>query len=370
MVKRILSTKKPKKPRVTRTEAYFINLKHMGPEPEPNPLDQSVSTYAANLNWYNCMSSLDEARQYLTDYLMDHNRTTEARLLHHVPDKWLNTTICWIARMWDRNHILPESATPFFEAKLQETLSYSEEEKVEKETTGPSSKLYGTLCEVEGLLDAYLFGDGKEFDLYDWFNCNGIPSTHARAIAEKYRPWLDDLISAWDREDPQLSEAYRHLSRPQLKSRIIFFNRFITDAEKYGEVTKIVKKSRNPKPMTTEKLLKNFKYQKKDDTFKISSVAPERILHASELWTFNTKYKTLSVFRAANDSGLTIRNTSIENFNEETSHTYYTARKTESLVDSVLKSGKIQLRKIGEELSTRDLQKRINENIILLRVVQ
>ena len=146
----------------------------------------------------------------------------------------------------------------------------------------------------------------------------------------------------------------------------------VEDAQKYGDVTKKLRAPRKPRAVSIDKKIKGLKFQKEDKKFKIASVNPERIIGASELWTFNTKYKTLTVFRAADRGGLQVKGTSIINYDEANSVTKRTGRKAEYFVERVLNGGKIVLRKLTEEEgigSETPLANRINENTILLKIV-
>jgi hypothetical protein len=179
-----------------------------------------------------------------------------------------------------------------------------------------------------------------------------------------------ELIEAYEGKDLQLKEAYAHLSKKQLKERIMFFNTLIEDAERYGQVNKKTRAPRKPRPVSMEKKLKNLKYQKEDKIFKIASINPEKIIGAQELWTFNTKYKILTVFRALDRSGLQVKGTTIIGYDEKTSQSKGCGRKPEPIIDKVQNGGKIVLRKIMDELKTdKALQHRVNENTILLRVI-
>jgi hypothetical protein len=143
----------------------------------------------------------------------------------------------------------------------------------------------------------------------------------------------------------------------------------VDDATRYGEVTKKVRKPRKPKSIPAAKKIKSLKYQKEDTNYKIASVDPEKIIGATELWTFNTKYKVMTVFRALNREGLQVKGTSIINYDEQNSHTKRTGRKPDYFVERVLKGGKIVLRKLMDEMDKETtLAHRINDNTILLRV--
>ena len=143
----------------------------------------------------------------------------------------------------------------------------------------------------------------------------------------------------------------------------------IADAERYGNVAKKTRAPRKPRAVSVETKLKNLKYQKEDNTFKIASVNPEKILGSQELWCFNTKNKVVTVFRALDRGGLQVKGTSIINYDEKTSFTKRTGRKPEEYVKRVLDGGKIVLRKIMDELKgDAALAYRINENTILLKI--
>jgi len=160
------------------------------------------------------------------------------------------------------------------------------------------------------------------------------------------------------------------MSRKELKERIMFFNKLIDDAQRYGNVTKKTRAPRKPRTISMDKKLKNLKFQKENNEYKIASINPEKIIGAQELWTFNTKYKIVTVFRAIDRGGLQVKGTSIIGYDEKTSFSKGTGRKPEIVLDKLQNSGKIVLRKLMEELKTdKPLQIRINENTVLMKVV-
>jgi hypothetical protein len=221
--------------------------------------------------------------------------------------------------------------------------------------------------DIEELLD---LDNKNELNLYDWLKGKAIPATYCQAIVDYYTPWLDELIQAYEGGDQQLKEAYSHMNRKELKERIVFFNKMINDVQRYGNVTKKVRKPSKPRAVSMEKKLKSLKYQKENNEYKIASINPEKIIGAQELWTFNTKYKIVTVFRALDRGGLQVKGTSIINYDEKTSLSKGTGRKPEIVLDKLQNSGKIVLRKLMEELKTdKTLQIRINENTVLMKVV-
>ena len=364
----------PKKPaRKTRNEVYLVNLKYMGEEPTyKKPLTNS--DYMNALNWYNTMAENSEAREFVETYLKNKKRMDEYKLFKRVPDVWVPRTAAWVARLLSRGYTLPESAEPFFERKLAEALSKVKgEEETPKEPKKVVSiqdrvrdKTMDIVAEIEGMIDS-----NEEFSLYDWLKQRETPAAYCSSIIAYYTPWLGELLEASEGKDPQLKEAYGYMNKKQLKERIVFINGVIEGAERYAGVAKKTRKPRKARPVTKEKILKSFKFKREDPVYKIASIDPEKVVGAQELWTFNTRYKILTVFRADEPSGLSVKGTSIVGYDHKTSVSRGTGRKTQEIVDRVLKGGKLVLRKMMDEIPPTKtmLQHRVNEHTVLLRVV-
>lgn len=367
--------RKPKAIRVTKSEAYIVNKKHLGDEPVFTKALTQLD-YMTALNWYNYMCTNTEAKEYIITYLKNLGRVEEAKKFKSVPDSLVPTTVAWICRLLSKGYKLPNDTNEYVNSRINESYKYikeTEEEDNSKPTLSIQERMrertHDILGEIEGMIDDYIYKN-EEFSLYTWLQSNNIPATYASSIIAKLAPVLDELIEAYDGEDPQLKEGYKSFKKNEIKKLIEFYNTMCDDASKYANVTKKTRSPRKPRVQSVEKKLKSFKYQKEDNTFKIASVNPEKIIGAQELWTFNTKYKTLSVFRALDRGGLDVKGASIVKFDEASSFTLRTGRKPEEVVKKVLDGGKILLRKLDQELKhNATLQSRISESTILLRVV-
>lgn len=363
-----LIKKTVKKPRVSRSEGYLINLKYMGSEPEFLGA-MTEGEMAVAYNWYNAMADKSDIKEYTETWLKNQNRLTELKKFKSVPDEWVNHTCGAIARLITKGYDVPTHSREFLEEKFAYSLT---KVKVQSELIVPRSSIQDRMRErqseiigdIEEMIDK-----GVQFSLYDWLKANEIPASYATPIAAYYSPIVEELIEAYEGKDPQLKEAYAYLGRRGLKSRIEFFHGLVEDASRYGNVTKKTRAPRKPRPVSVEKILKNFKYQKEDNTYRIASVNPEKILGAQELWCFNTKYKTVTVFRALDRGGLQVKGTTILCYDESSSMTKSVGRKPEEVLDKIQKGGKIVLKKTMDDLKTsKDLQVRINENTVLMKV--
>ena len=370
-----LIAKKQKTVRISRSESYLVNRKYMGDEPEFLGA-MTGGEYGFALNWYNCMCDTNDAREYITEYLIKRDRKAEAKLLAKLDNCWVPTTVAWRCRMLDRGYEVP-SEGDFLEKELAKALGRvapaagePSEDSLAASKRSIQDRIRDRQHEIIGDIEELLDQGNNELNLYDWLKAKAIPASYCQAIVDYYTPWLDELIQAYEGKDGQLKEAYSYLTRKQLKDRVLFFNKLIDDAQRYGNVTKKVRKPRKPRTVSMDKKLKNFKYQKENNEYKIASINPEKIIGAQELWTFNTKYKIVTVFRALDRGGLQVKGTSIIGYDEASSMSKGTGRKPEIVLDKLQNSGKIVLRKLMEELKTdKPLQLRINENTVLMKVV-
>jgi len=371
-----LVKRKPKTIRVTKSEAYLVNKKHLGDEPVfTKPLTRIE--YINALNWYNYMSTSAEAKDYIVTYLKNLGRVAEAKKVKSIPDNLIPTTIAWCCRLLSRGFVLPvRDIQEYIDTRLNQSYKYVQETKEENPKNVVSiqdrikERASYIVGEIEGLIDDYIY-DNVEFSLYEWLQANSIPATYATSIVSKFSPVLDELLETYEGKCDQLKEGYRHFKKTEIKKLIEFYNTLIEDAERYSSNTKKVRTARKPRTVSVEKKIKNLKYQKEDQTYKLASINPEKIIGALELWTFNTKYKTFTVLRAIDRGGLQVKGTSITNYDENNSTTRSIGRKDPNeMVKRILEGGKLVLKKVFDEVKTeKPLAYRINENTILLRVV-
>ena len=358
---------KPKPIRKSRSEQYLVNFKYLGDEPDSN--FKTMSEQIRAFNWYNSMCDMGEAREYLKDYLTAVDRTDLTKRLDRVSDTFFPTTAAWMARIAQRRSSLIESQDyDKFMGLIEHSISHVKEEKAEtKKVDKPSiqdrmkDREYDIIGDIEAMLDT-----NQPFSVYDYLKKNEVPATYSNRIIEYYEPLKDEYYEAIF-GPKEMAEGYEHYKKGELKERLAQVLEIIEDAEKYGSVTKKIRAPRKQKPVSADKVVKNLKYQKESNEHKIASINPTSIIGAKTLWTFNTKYNSLSVFNAIGPAGLNVRGSTVLDFDDKTSKTLKIGRKTDEKLEAVLKGGKIVQKKLMEEMRPID-NGRINENTILLKV--
>lgn len=370
-----LKVKKPIKVKTTRTEQYLINLKYMGEEPV-FPSDKMITDqqYSSALSWYNYMCSRSDAREYLETYLKNTNRLIDLKKLKSVPDNKFIEHAGWIARMLSRGVPLTKRSYNHMNLKLTEMLTHSvtQEEKSEtKKVINIQDKIKEKLSNFIGLFEEEIDKEGYTISMYEMFQKHEIPPSFGAKVAEYFKPIADEAQLLLKKDcDSQLKEGYNHLTKDQIKERATFYKSILEDCERYAGNVKKQKQHRTPKPMTAEKKLKHFKFMRESKEHKLVSVNAEKVLGCQELWTFNVKYNTLTKFIALDRGGLDVDRMTITKYNGDTKTYKLSSKKVKEVLETILNGGKRVLAKTLADLKVFSIiQERINENVILLKVV-
>ena len=131
------------------------------------------------------------------------------------------------------------------------------------------------------------------------------------------------------------------------------------------------RKPRQRKQKSPEQLVSKLKYLDKFEELKLESVSPKDIIGALQLWVYNTKSRKLGCYNAEDAGGLSVKGSTILNFNESKS-THKKLRKPEVTVPQVLNGGKVYLRNALDEIKAvaSPLNGRLNTDTILLRTIK
>jgi len=246
---------------------------------------------------------------------------------------------------------------------------------------------------LEGyIIDADTF-DPKAFDFKKHFTEKNVTGAHARKMIPMYDRLLDDYkelermptkgqlakmgeveADLWE----QLKEGYSHLKKSDIKKYTEAINSIVKELEFVVDKAKANRKPPKRKPKSATKLVEKLKYLKVDNKFQITSIPPENIIKANELWVFNVKTRKIGKYVASNidplgqqrdGTGLTVKGTTIQGFDEKLS-IQKTLRKPAEQLQQFKDAGKVKLRKFLDDIKTTDtkLNGRCNPDTVLLKV--
>ena len=214
---------------MTQSEAYRVNKKWMGEEPTASDVEKSL---LRTLTWYHSMCEVQDAIEYLGNYLIARDRKEEAKTLKRVPECWIPMTAAWLSRIdGDR---FADRIEPF----ISTALSYALPEVVKKPRTQTVSiqdrikeKLNNIIGDLEVLID-----QGESFMVVSHIRKNGIQAVYVKQIIDYYIPLQKECYQA----------VYGDKDRSVMPA-LAMYNLLIRDLENYYGNLKRMKKVRKKK---------------------------------------------------------------------------------------------------------------------------
>jgi len=360
----------------------MINEKYLGKEPRyPENHALSDLEYSNALNWYHACCDVEDAREYLVDWLEGYHSTGRLARLRYLPDRRLPLTIAWSVRILNNGYTLPKytEEPPFlvrfdhfcdaYDDCPKDTISFRASNY--EVDSGPKTTIQDRIASKAGALFVEIEEhiDDGDFSAYQFFLDNGVSGAVASRLASRVTPLADEIREALAGKDPQLKEAYHFLTKRALRARLTFLEGVLDDCNRHAGNVRKTRKPRTRKAPSVEKQIKHVKYQPECAEYKLKSLEPASIVGASQLIIFNTRYKTITVLNAQDRGGLSVKGMSVINFDENTSHSYRTGRSAFTILEAILTGGKRAQKVALTSLKIMDrVVNRLGENSVLVRI--
>ena len=338
------------------------------------------------LNWYNVMSDEKDKDKWLIDYMKKHgySKTDISNIVNlNSLGNVAKNGAAVLARIESNGTVFAGELEGRVKSRIEKALSYSQRE-VKEDTS--SVKVVSIQDKIKALAEPHIihvddeihswYYERKtkiEFSLYTYLQRNQLNSqicNHIKALVSKIYAEHAEMVEG---KDEQLNEAYAYLPNASKKAIMKQLTSCMDDIERFVGNTKVSKprKPRKKKEVTASKLINKLKYQKEFTKLKIKSISPESIVSAQQLWVYNTKYGHLTMFNAIDHKGLSVKGTTIVDY-DQTSSLKKKLRKPEDVIQKVLTGGKLVLKKLMIELTTKPIEVngRINDDCILLKAIK
>jgi hypothetical protein len=360
--------------------------KHMGDEPlwsNQSTIENLKGAEMNALSWYNYFCDRKQAKTFLLEYMKGVNRSAaEITAVSRVPDNQIPAQLGWIARMMSNGYQPSENFKSFFVEKFKEVLTLGKKTKeptVTKEPTNVISiqdrikeKASEEIGEIEGLLDDFILSGCKlKIDFTSYFKSRNLSSVVCKRVCDHYIDKAKEFEEVLNTDDLQIKEGYSNFTKANLRKIIEFIGTIVAESNRLVDANKPMRKKRKVKEKPLSVQVAKVAYMKDFAEMNLVSVAPEKIIGASQAWLYNTKTKLLGMYNCDNAKGLAIKGTTIQNFNEQSS-IGKRLRKPEVTTKQVLDGGKITLKKLLDGLTTKpsELTGRLNSDTIILRVIK
>jgi len=352
------------------------NVVMTGHEPK---FDRELSKLeiATTLNWYTQNKDTRDAMKYANDYFKKNHKLNVEEVIKNYP-----VTFGFVCRILNNGGVLSEKDKIWFNdtiTKIKDDLAKPKVEVVvDDKPVQPNiqdrirEKASECIGELEGLLDDYIqskfTSNPKPYGIMHTLNIKGV---HTNRILEHWKRIRAEYDNVLTTEDELIKEGYSNFSKTEIKKIVGFCDSVITDAMKVVNDSIKSRKPRQRKQKSPEQLVSKLKYLDKYEELKLESVTPKDIIGALQLWVYNTKSRKLGCYNAEDASGLSVKGSSILNFNESKS-TQKKLRKPEVTLPEVLKGGKVYLRTALDDIKAvaSSLNGRLNTDTILLRITK
>lgn len=305
-------------------------------------------------------------------------------------------------------HVKP--ATEFIKGRIKEALTKGEkivvEKKQEEEKKKEIEKYVPTIQQrmreqanlmsefIEQAFDDFLEGkitDFKSISITKQLRQLGCKQPQARLISgdyvsalEEYRELLNppksDKMTEQEKDyAQQLKDGYSHYDKRQIKKLHDFVVSIISACDAIIAESKANRKPRKLAKKSPEQVVKKMKYKISDEKYAVSSIPPEKLVGANCLVVFNAKTRKLGIYYTSMEdptgvgregSGLTVKGTTLERFNEETSVACTLRKPMDQLQEVKSLNTRKKFENWFEKLKTTPVKMngRINPETVLLAV--
>lgn len=323
------------------------------------------SQIARALNWHNYMSDEERGLSWLLEYLRKSGYSPEVISgIRSAPKNRIRPTDFWLARIALMGATLPQETLDRFSQRILEASNHKP--KAESPTPVISVQersrraTWNLITDIEEQLDR-----DPQFSLETFLKTSEASAGGIEAVRKYYTPHLEEVNS----EDPQVAEAYG----PRLNKWKKIYSRMIQDCDKLLDNKKSLPKERKPRKVKVKSpadLVKRMKYMPKDSELNLTSIDPQKVVGATQLWVYNTKYRIIGVYTTNSVKGFSVKGTSLLNFDSEKS-VGRKLRKPKEQLQLFSQQGKVGLRTYLSNIKAKDikLNGRINKDIILLKAV-
>ncbi len=309
------------------------------------------------LNWANVMFDTDTLKQHFVEYAKNNNYNLS--FVKEIPAYYFNT-LGKIAYLLNNSRLVTEDVMESFDKahfKLIEDYTYHLEnqrhESVDEEKVTAEDRYKFQYWNLYSELDR-LYGKSKE-SILEVFTKTKPPIPVLKHLHEHY----SELIVQHPKTD-----------------KIGKFIQMVLDTvnEQMNTATIIKQSNRKPrkarikKEAPAAKLVQKLNYMKQDDSIGMVSINPEAIIGAKSILIFNTTTRKFGIFHAKDHTGLSVKGTTLLNY-DETKSVSKTIRKPTEQLPQLISASLARVSVLMKDIKAVEtqLKGRINEDILILK---
>jgi hypothetical protein len=338
---------------------------------ETNELDFNMLDYdhsmLINLNYYSQEVEPKLKQQWSLDYYKSINKDISG--LEKLSASCFNQVGALI-RLQQRNVELIETHKRYILNKYNQLrelvpeeipITKKETSKVEKISEDKTLPLF---LELDEQLDNVLFSGTESCNVKKLFLSFKLTSANLKIISSEFSILKLRYQEVLSSSDEEVKESYSNIPKKNIKSAIRFCDEVL---ESCRSKTKISIRKKKEKPASV--IASKVKYQKEFKELKLISISPDKIVSSNEVWLYNTKLRKLFKYKCMDGMALTIKGTTLLNWDSELSGSK-TIRKPEEYFKDFQNKNKSSLNKLYSDIKCiiGNPTGRINSDMIILKV--
>ena len=337
--------------------------------------------YTCALNWGNSAFENSVLREVALKFFKD---DPEKEFLKDLPEYAFHSIglQCWLRLA--NAPLLPENETFFSDClsdlKIQHEKFKEENDKLkaEKEIESLENKKLSAeqeakvaYVEVMSELDNMIVkNDVRSDEVYDLLRKKTLSLATLRLLQNHYSENVEDAdkFNIKNLKPNMTVKKYVNNLRDYSAAIVMQVAKILNNTKAEQKLDK-TRRPRRKKIKPVNMQIKNLQFKERDESLKVVSIPPTSLVHAQTLVVFNTKTRKVGMYYAKNVDGLTIKGTTIQNYDEEKS-TQKTLRKPEEMIPHLTELSVKRYEKVFEGIKAVETKMtgRVNSDTLLLKV--
>jgi len=339
--------------------------------------DEEDSALQRAISWYWGKGTKRDKKRWVLDYCK-HSKM-DAETIKCIAQNSIKSYsgIGYLCRMLTRGAPLPDETTQKITREIEDLKRTGAAVLAKRQGTALPSiqerteqKYREYLGDIDAFVDSVVDACSKKqemkFDPAGWATTHGVKALHCGKIAAYIEnTYLQEMATAYAGKDEQLVEGYSFLTKPRFKKLIQMLSETANAFRIFADEKRSERKPRKKKQKSPDQIIKKVKYLAESKEYSIKSVSPEKIIGSEMVVVFNEKYRTLTVLFAKDPRGLSVKGTTIINYDEAKS----VSKKLRKPKDVLSKlTGVRAVQTVMNTIKTKPakMSGRINENCILI----
>ncbi len=366
------------------------DFKFTGEEPEWKNSKNLDTTFNKALNFYNYYLDRDDYIHIICEYMKSQGyNKDEIKLIESVPksnsDVAITGKICRCfnvgmpAEFRDYSTYVKNNISSIMSDAKEHTYQkkYDTTQKVKPNVHRIMREKVrkGVLFEIESVFDEWCANPKvkiKKISISSILRAENVPVSFIGPVADLIKAQKEEFDLAYNKECDQCVEGYSYLTKVQLRKRIEVCDDMLNELVLYKSAKKATRKPRIKKPKSAEKQVSRIKYLPESKEYSVCSCDPVRVIGSETLIIFNTKYRRMTMFKSQGRNGLTVKGTTIQDFDEKSSYSL-TLRKPQisKLLPILVSKTEKQIEKEINLIKTKrkPAKGRCNKDTVLLRTI-